>query len=428
MLGELFRREGFCLLDAMKGSPIRNHARELDEIYLKRSGNPKALEELLKHAIATVPFYGKIATPDISFFPVVSKKEYRADFESFRSKDYLKEDELHKVFTSGSTGTPFMAYQDREKIRWHQAGLTLLNRRIGWQIGDQFMFFRLWGVAHNEGKLSQIKSNMLPVDVMGFTDERKEETCQTIIRKKHLHLILGYASALTSLAEYIIQQEYKPDELGIRLVIADSENLSETAKKLIEQAFGCTVLNRYGNNENGILGITMPGDNRMHINFPEYYVELLKLDSDEPVKIGECGRIVITDLYNKAFPFIRYDTGDLGIASEMYEQQCITLQQLVGRVSGSLRNTNGIMIGETAATAFFEDMIGLGRYQIAQTGKRKYQVRVEKTERDLDEQIAIQAKKCFGSDADVEVLHIDKINQGRNGKYKITSYEVEDKS
>ena len=166
----------------------------------------------------------------------------------------------------------------------------------------------------------------------------------------------------------------------------------------------------------------------MHINFPEYYVELLKLDSDEPVKIGECGRIVIADLYNKTFPFIRYDTGDLGIASEMYEQQCIILQQLVGRVSGSLRNTNGILIGETAVTAFFEDMIGLGRYQIAQTGKRKYQVRVEKTERNLDEQIAVQAQKCFGSDADIEVLHIDKIEQGRNGKYKITSYEVEDKS
>ena len=73
-------------------------------------------------------------------------------------------------------------------------------------------------------------------------------------------------------------------------------------------------------------------------------------------------------------------------------------------------------------------MIGLGRYQIAQTGKRKYQVRVEKTERNLDEQIAVQAQKCFGSDADIEVLHIDKIEQGRNGKYKITSYEVEDKS
>lgn len=425
MLGEFVRCKGFWVVDALKGSPIRKCVAELNVIKKSRCGNPKALETILKHAIKTVPYYKEIASPDITLFPVVSKKEYRVDFESFRSKNYLNEDNLHKVFTSGSTGTPFMAYQDQEKIRWHQAGLTSLNREVGWQIGDQFMFFRLWGVAHNERKLLQIKSNMIPVDVMGFTDERKEETCQTILKKKHLHLILGYASALTSLAEYIIQQEYKPDKLGIKLVIADSENLSESAKKLIEQAFGCTVLNRYGNNENGILGITMPEDNRIHINFPEYYVELLKLDSDEPVKIGECGRIVITDLYNKAFPFIRYDTGDLGIASEMYDHQCVVLEQLVGRVSGSLIGTSGELIGETAASSFFENMIGLGRYQIAQIGKRKYQVRVERTEQNLDAQITLQAQKCFGSDADIEIRYVDKIEQGKNGKYRIVSYEVD---
>lgn len=74
MLGELFRREGFWLLDAMKGSPIRNHAKELDEIYLKRSGNPEALEELLKHAIATVPFYGKLRHPTFHFSLLCQRK------------------------------------------------------------------------------------------------------------------------------------------------------------------------------------------------------------------------------------------------------------------------------------------------------------------------------------------------------------------
>src|SRR5699024_8524305 len=128
--------------------------------------------------------------------------------------------------------------------------------------------------------------------------------------------------------------------------ISDSENLSVTAKAKMEEVFQCPVLNRYGNNENGIIALTMPGDDRMHVNFPEYYVELLKLDSDEPVAPGKPGRIVITDLYNKAFPFIRYDTGDIGIADEMLDGQCIVLRQLLGRVSSSLRRTDGQLIGE----------------------------------------------------------------------------------
>lgn len=421
MIGELVRSEGFWLLDAMKGSPIRNHAKELDDIYLKRSGNPKALEELLKHAIATVPFYGKIATPDISFFPVVSKKEYRADFESFRSKDYLKEDELHKVFTSGSTGTPFMAYQDKEKIRWHQAGLINLNRSIGWNLGARFLFLRVWGVSHGSSRLSQLMSNTVPVDVINFNDEKKEFVRHKLLEDSNLHLILGYASALESLADYLLKYD---DKYGIKLIISDSEYLSEPAKAKIEKVFQCPVLNRYGNNENGIIGLTMPNDDRMHINFPEYYVELLDFESDEPVAQGQPGRIVITDLYNKAFPFIRYDTGDIGIADEMFDEQCIVLRQLLGRVSSSLRRTDGQLIGEATITAYFENIVGIKRYQIAQITKKKYEIRVENADCELDNLLKQRGKAAFGNDANICIAHVQVIPQGKNGKYKITSYEV----
>lgn len=424
MLGELFRREGFWLLDTMKGSPIRNHAKELDEIYLKRIGNPEALEELLRHAIATVPFYGKIAIPDISFFPVVSKKEYRADFDSFRSKDYLKEDELHKVFTSGSTGTPFMAYQDREKIRRHQAGLINLNRSIGWNLGAKFLFFRVWGVSHGSNRLSQLMSNTVPVDVINFNDEKKETIRQRLLRDKSLHLILGYASAIESLTDYLAQYH---ETYGIKLIISDSENLSATAKAKMEEVFQCPVLNRYGNNENGIIALTRPGDDRMHVNFPEYYVELLDLDSDEPVALGKPGRIVITDLYNKAFPFIRYDTGDIGIADEMYGSQCMVLKEFVGRVSAVLRNVSGERIGEATVTAYFENLVGLKRYQVAQTMQKQYKIRVENEDNALDGLLVQRAKAAFGEDAEIVISHVAQIPQAKNGKYKITSCEVEDK-
>lgn len=176
MLGEWVRCTGFWALDALKGSPIRKCAAELDEIKKEHRGNPDALETLLKHAIETVPYYKKIKKPDITLFPVVSKKEYRADYEAFRSKEYLSEDKLHKVYTSGSTGTPFMAYQDQEKMGWHQAGLINLNRSIGWNLGDRFLFFRVWGVSHGSSKLSQFMSNTIPIDVIDFNDKKKDST------------------------------------------------------------------------------------------------------------------------------------------------------------------------------------------------------------------------------------------------------------
>ena len=48
---------------------------------------------------------------------------------------------------------------------------------------------------------------------------------------------------------------------------------------------------------------------------------------------GEEGRIVITSLYNKAHPFIRYDIGDIGILSKESTVKKPILKKLVGRTN-----------------------------------------------------------------------------------------------
>lgn len=423
MIGESVRKICFWTLDFLKGSRIRKRAKQLEEIKNKYNGNPEALEKLLKHAIETVPYYKDITAPDIKSFPVVSKNDYRANFELFRSQKYLNDSELHKVFTSGSTGDPFMAYQDREKILWHQAGLINLNNSIDWNLGERFMFFRVWGGSHEKSKLSQIMSNTIPVNVIDFNDEKKESIRQKLLKDKSLHIILGYASAIESLADYLLKYNEK---YRIKLVISDSENLSKTAKEKMEKAFQCPVLNRYGNNENGIFGLTNANDDRFYMNFSEYYIELLAFDSDKPVKLGQPGRIVITDLYNKAFPFIRYDTGDVGIADEMLGEQCMVLKSVLGRISNSLKNTKGELMGESTITAYFEDIVGIKRFQVAQKAEKKYEIRIENEDNILDDLLIQRGKKAFGDDAEIQISHVKKIQQGKNGKYKITSYEVKE--
>ena len=54
------------------------------------------------------------------------------------------------------------------------------------------------------------------------------------------------------------------------------------------------------------------------------------MDSDEPVEEGEVGRLVITDLFNYAFPMIRYDTGDLGIMAN-HDSEWSTVRDVYGR-------------------------------------------------------------------------------------------------
>ena len=43
----------------------------------------------------------------------------------------------------------------------------------------------------------------------------------------------------------------------------------------------------------------------------------------------------------------------------------------------------------------------------------------------LDSLLEQRGKAVFGEDAEIRILHTEKIQQGKNGKYKITSYEVD---
>ncbi len=52
-----------------------------------------------------------------------------------------------------------------------------------------------------------------------------------------------------------------------------------------------------------------------HIAAENTIVEIVN-DKDGPVEQGEKGRILVTNLNNYAMPFIRYDIGDVGVASE----------------------------------------------------------------------------------------------------------------
>ena len=86
-------------------------------------------------------------------------------------------------------------------------------------------------------------------------------------------------------------------------------------KENLEKHFNTKVVSRYSNEEMGILAqqSNIEQNNAFNINWASYYVEILKMDTNEKANLGELGRIVITDLFNFSMPLIRYDTGDLGV-------------------------------------------------------------------------------------------------------------------
>ena len=106
--------------------------------------------------------------------------------------------------------------------------------------------------------------------------------------------------------------------------------LFDADKILLETWLGIPVVNEYGAAEMDIIAFQNT-DNEWVINTENLFVEILD-DDNKPLPYGEEGNIVITSLYNKAHPFIRYKIGDIGILEKVTEKKII-LKKLIGRTN-----------------------------------------------------------------------------------------------
>ena len=113
------REIAFWALDLLHGSPIKNKIEYIKAQKAKGYDNADELTAILQYARDHVPYYKKVSTNNLADFPVVSKEVMKGAYDSFRSQEYLDDEKLKKVHTSGSSGTPFKAYQTREKDEFH---------------------------------------------------------------------------------------------------------------------------------------------------------------------------------------------------------------------------------------------------------------------------------------------------------------------
>jgi phenylacetate-CoA ligase len=161
--------------------------------------------------------------------------------------------------------------------------------------------------------------------------------------------INGYTSAVVQFAKFLKHRKLHLKTIcpTLKVCVVTSEMLFDSDKELMESVFGVPVVNEYGASELDLIAFETPAG-EWRINTESLYVEVLD-NNNKVLPFGEEGRIVITSLYNKAHPFIRYDIGDTGVISENSTAVDLILEKLKGR-------TNDIAVlpsGKTAAGLTF---------------------------------------------------------------------------
>ncbi|WP_281542984.1 CoF synthetase [Maribacter aestuarii] len=424
---EQIRRLLFWSLDNFKDNSIKSHLEDISFILenftseKSKQRRDSILYNYLKHAVDSTPWYFKFkGFKDISDFPVISKIDIREAYEDMLSLSY-RDKPFTEIATSGTTGIPFRVRQDKIKKNRNLADTLYFGKKGGYVLGDRLYYVRKWVPETSRTAFGNFLINMVEVNVTDFSKSYLDKLISRMELDVSNKALIGYSSAFTDICRHLESENRTPLERNFKSIIAVAEALSPNTKKSMETFFGCPVVTRYSNSENGIFAqqSNETGDD-YHINWASYYVEILQLDNDNPVSEGQMGRIVITDLFNYCMPMIRYDTGDLGVMEKRDKDCAPLLTKIEGRRMDVLYSTKGEPLSPYVAFEM-EYFTELKQFQLIQESEKEYTAKLNLDGVFMNEEGLIKRlKKYLGKDAVIKFEYVKAFPQLASGKRRLT--------
>ncbi len=426
------RKVFFFMLD--KNSMVRNQLSEIerantDDTFAKNL-HEKCIEQLISHIKKTVPFYKNIQSHNFEEFPIVNKIMMKDNMLAFRSDADLKIGKIRH--TSGSTGIPFEIVQDTRKAKRIQAEVIYYRELTGDELGAKFVNLISPSRIEKTNSISKLKQNVIAFDVTKMDEEMIERLRRKLLRNRKIQFMMGYASALERIVTYLDEKNYD-DKYPLKAIVSSSEVLTNATITKLNHVFGSPVYDRYSNEDNGLIAQTDGFSHDFIVNRASYYIEILKIDSDEPAEENEIGRIIVTDYFNFAQPFFRYDTGDLGAFSYKNINGCrrYILTKVAGRVSDIVYDMNNKPISTFAIGCALETFSEIKQYQLIQNTKEDFILNIIDPKRQYkNEDYKKTLEDVLGSGINLSIDYLDKLPVTRSGKYKriICNYKPESDS
>jgi len=99
---------------------------------------------------------------------------------------------------------------------------------------------------------------------------------------------------------------------SVETILTSAEPMSDSKRAKICRMWGAEVWDGFGMTECGMMGGESQARDGFHVWTDLFHIEVVNLDTGEPVAEGEEGGLVVTPLYtNNATPFIRWSSGDI---------------------------------------------------------------------------------------------------------------------
>jgi phenylacetate-CoA ligase len=379
------------------------------------------IQELITHFYNNTAYYKNLldtinidpkdikTKEDLKKIPIITKRIIHENYEDLIPKN-LRTIPHKNAATGGSSGDPLKYLLDLDSWSFTTAAKIYAWQTTGYLYGDRFATLGSTSLFPEKSSLKHtfyhMFKNSIRLNAVNLSEEVLESYIKILVDKK-VKYIYGYAAALFLLARHINKNNIRL--LDMEGCFPTSEVLTDEYRSEMKKSFGF-VMDGYGARDGGI--------NAYEINEGVYnvgynsYVEILGDNKQGP--------IIVTDLLNKAFPFIRYELGDevtMGNQFEsVYNGQII--KNIIGRTPDIIRLDNGHTLTGAGFTVMFS-RFNVKEYRISK--QNNLSILVEIISNDLfkkeEENLIISTmKRHAGEDCNIVLKHVKVFERKSNGK------------
>ena len=308
----------------------------------------QALRACRDYAYAHSPFYQRfhkgLMDRPLQELPVLTKAMVLEHFDdvvtdrAIRLRDvrqHLAEAEAPKLYldrytataTSGSTGQPGIFLSDRT-----EAALE----------GSTFMRALMWGGVTLQNK-SAVVSSLRMVQPTVLREGQQVPLVlpatlplETLVQRLNAwqpEVLVGHSSINAALANEQYQGRL---HISPRVVFCGSDTLTGSMRQRIEEVWQTKIFNSYGTTEGNALAAECASHQGLHL-FEDYSLVEVVDENNQPLPPGTAGgRVLLTVLFRRTQPLIRYELSDLVTTSASEICSCGRPFALIEAIEGRM--------------------------------------------------------------------------------------------
>ncbi len=365
----------------------------------------------------------------LAALPVLTKSELHSQGE--RLLPGPRQPDWEENASGGSTGEPVRLLQNRSYWRESQAAQWLMEGWWGIRPGEAMAC--LWGADRDLARRSRrerlgeaiVQARSLNAFTVTESDLHR---FAAMLGRWRPRFIIGYASALDLFARFLLQHGIAPPRP--QAIKSTAEVLRAEERERIRTALGAPVYDFYGSRESNCLAAECGEHSGLHVNCWSRVVEVVDANG-APVGPGTPGRILVTDLSNRATPLVRYENGDVG---EWSASACACgrpyplLARIVGRKSDFIHTPSGKLVHGEYFTHLFYDQSQVESFQVVQRSLQRLEVDMVLRDDSLEVVKAALGPRiatAMGPGVQIHFQRVSAIARSPSGKHHFTRSELD---